>query len=88
MNGSTTIAFLAPDGAGYITGQNMRVDEGLIRSFENGSHKRRELPASRLINQPEPASCTCDSCEGRGGQIGSKTLVLYHMDSEHGARAT
>ena len=29
---SATIAFLASEGAGYITGQNIRVDGGITRS--------------------------------------------------------
>jgi NAD(P)-dependent dehydrogenase (short-subunit alcohol dehydrogenase family) len=30
---AATIAFLVSDGAGYITGQNIRVDGGLMRSI-------------------------------------------------------
>jgi NAD(P)-dependent dehydrogenase (short-subunit alcohol dehydrogenase family) len=30
---AATIAFLASEGAGYITGQNIRVDGGVIRAL-------------------------------------------------------
>ncbi|RVA32323.1 SDR family oxidoreductase, partial [Mesorhizobium sp. M7A.F.Ca.US.001.01.1.1] len=30
---AATIAFLASEGAGYITGQNIRVDGGIIRAI-------------------------------------------------------
>ena len=30
---AATIAFLASEGAGYITGQNIRVDGGIVRAM-------------------------------------------------------
>jgi hypothetical protein len=47
---AATIAFLASTGAGYITGQNIKVDGGLMRSvkYSQPDHVRRPCRQPRF----------------------------------------